>query len=254
MSRIAWTGALLLLAATAATAQEHGQEQAQEQQAALEQAPPGYFDVRRITPISGDPVRGQSRSELCSACHGPNGISIVPMYPDIAGQRADYMYWQLKEFEHTDPGLSVMVVPAADLTDEDMRDLSVYYAGMPAAGPPADADASAPAPDPAVLARGEQLYLHGDPPAGIPPCQACHGADARGHPLATEVDAAGYTPYAVYPALRSQREAYLVTQIAEYQQAKGVNMTSDYVMAGAAEHLDQASIEALAAWLSSLPR
>lgn len=243
MSRLAWMGALLLLVATTTTAQERD-----------------YFDLRRVTPISGDPVRGESRSELCAACHGPAGISIVPMYPHIAGQRADYLYWQLVEYRHADPATTVMAAPVAELTDQDMRDLAVYYAGLPATGPRADADdgadadASAPGPDPGLLARGEQLYLHGDPAAGIPPCQGCHGADARGHPLATAADAAGYTPYVVYPALRGQRQAYLATRLAGYRQGEAADLTSDFVMTGAAKHLDEASIEALSTWLSSLPR
>ncbi|MDG6348519.1 c-type cytochrome [Luteimonas sp. 8-5] len=238
MSRFAWVGLLLLLVVPAAPVQAQD-----------------YVDLRRVTPISGDPVRGESRSELCAACHGPAGISVVPIYPDIAGQRADYMYWQLVKFK---AGETVMAAIVADLTDEDMRDLAVYYAGLPAAGPAADPAAEPteadPPADPAVLARGEQLYLHGDPTAGIPPCQACHGEDARGHPKATEVDAAGYTPYAVYPSLRGQREAYLVSRIGEYQQGKHATLTSGLVMSGAAQHLDQASVQALATWLSSLPR
>lgn len=217
-----------------------------------------YFDLRRITPITGDAARGETRTELCSACHGDDGISIVPIYPDIAGQSADYMYWQLVKFKDAGFGGTVMAVAVEDLSDQDMRDLSLYYAGLPYAGKPADpADEPADAGDaldPELLARGEQLYMHGDPAAGIPPCQACHGADGRGHPEAYEVDAAGFTPYAAYPALRGQRDAYLKTRIAEYQDGKHTNLTTDFVMIGAAEHLDPASVEALAAWLSSLPR
>ncbi|MGY0651189.1 MULTISPECIES: c-type cytochrome [unclassified Luteimonas] len=232
--------------------------------AAVESMPeavtPHYFDLRRITPISGDPARGQARSELCAACHGPDGISVVPLYPDIAGQRADYMYWQLVKFKDTGFGDSVMAAIVAELGEEDMRDLSIYYAGLPAAGPPAAATEGpepgpdAEVPDPALLARGERLYLSGDPAAGIPPCQACHGEDARGHPDAYKVDAAGFTPYAAYPSLRGQRNAYLMARIAEYQEGKHTSLTTDFIMSGAAHHLDQDSVQAVAAWLSSLPR
>lgn len=217
-----------------------------------------YFDLRRVTPITGDPARGKSRSELCSACHGQDGRSIVPIYPDIAGQSADYMYWQLVKFKDAGFGGTVMAVAVSELSDQDMRDLALYYAAMPAGGTP-DPEAEAvasdeEAPDPELLARGEQLYMHGDPAAGIPPCQACHGADARGHPRAMERDSFGFTPYAAYPSLRGQRDAYIVTRIAEYQEGKHTSLSTDFVMGGAAEHLDPASVEALAAWLSSLPR
>ncbi len=263
MSRRARAG-LLAIAAVAAMAIAAAVP-AQDDGAGAEAAPgtdasakgPRYFDLRRITPITGDIARGKARTELCSACHGDDGISIVPIYPDIAGQSADYMYWQLVKFKDAGFGETVMAVALENVNDQDMRDLSLYYASLPYAGAPAD-PADEPVEeeprDPALLAKGEQLYMHGDPAAGIPPCQACHGADARGHPRAREVDAAGFTPYAAYPALRGQRDAYLVTRIGEYQQGKHVSLTTDFVMIGAVRHLDQAGVEALAAWLSSLPR
>src|SRR5690606_32543330 len=198
---------------------------------AVEVEAPAYFDLRRITPISGDPVRGQEQSQMCAACHGPDGISIVPIYPDLAGQRADYMYWQLRKFKHTEG--SVMSPLVANLDDQDMRDLALYYAGLPASPTPAagagdEPDGGSAGHDPALLARGQQLYLHGDPAAGIPPCQGCHGPDGRGHPLAGEPDAAGYTPRTAYPALRGQKEAYLAKRLAEYQQGGHGQLTTDF--------------------------
>ena len=256
---LALAATITLLAAATAPAQDAGATDA-EADATAEEAQvatdrPRYFDLRRITPITGDPARGKEKSELCSACHGQDGTSVVPIYPDIAGQSADYMYWQLVKFKDAGFGGTVMAVAVESLDEQDMRDLALYYASLPYAGSPPEPGEDAEEPrDPALLARGEQLYLHGDPSAGIPPCQACHGADARGHPRAREVDAAGFTPYAAYPALRGQRDAYLITRIGEYQDGKHTSLTTDFVMGGAAKQLDKASVEALAAWLSSLPR
>ncbi len=251
---LALGAAAALAAAVGAAAQEQPAADAKIEDSGFNvPADTGYFDLRRITPITGDPARGQARSELCTACHGQDGISIVPIYPDIAGQKADYMYWQLRKFKDAGFGDTVMAVAVEDLTEQDMRDLSLYYAGLPAAGSPPEPAEPEAAPDPALLARGEQLYLHGDPTAGIPPCQACHGGDARGHSEALSVDAGGFTPYAAYPSLRGQREDYLKNRIAEYQQGKHTTLTTDFVMIGAARNLDPASVDALAAWLSSLP-
>lgn len=220
----------------------------------------GYNDLRRIIPISGDAARGQAKTELCSACHGPDGIAVVPMYPNIAGQRADYLYWQLVKFRDAGEGASVMAAAVAGLSDQDMRDLSAYYAGLDPAGTPAaadgDADVSeAPAeepPDPAMLALGEQLYLSGDPAKGIPPCQACHGGDARGHPRPLERDSADYTPHAVYPLLRGQHGPYLQARLGEYREGKHRSSTTDFIMGDVGHRLDDDSIQALSAWLSSL--
>jgi len=209
----------------------------------------GYVDLRRARPIAGNAAAGQAKSEVCVACHGPQGISIAPAFPNLAGQRADFMYWQLVEFKRNpDSPMSPLV---ADLSDEDMRDLAAYYAGL--VPTPADADAEETPPDPALLQRGEQLYLTGDPARGIPPCQGCHGTDARGHADALRTDGSGHAPYAAWPALRGQQAMYLQTKLAEYRDGRMDDSTTDFVMTGIGRRLDDDSIEALSAWLSSLP-
>ena len=266
---LAATLATALAAAATATAQDpdaRAEQATTDANAQATEAAPApvrkgkpYFDLRRTTPIVGDAARGKSLTELCSVCHGDDGISIVPIYPDIAGQSATYMYWQMVKFKDAGFGDTVMAVAVEPLSDQDMRDLAAYYAGLPYAGAPkppeaqAEAEATAP-PDPALLARGEQLYRSGAPERGIPPCQGCHGVDAMGHPKAAEIDSAGYAPYAAYPALRGQRDSYLATRIAEYQEDKHTTLTTDFVMGGAAHRLDKDSVEALTTWLASLPR
>src|SRR5690606_33277132 len=212
-----------------------------------------YVDLRRATPITRNAAAGQAKAEVCAACHGPQGISIAPAFPNLAGQRADFMYWQLVEFKRNpDSPMSPLV---ADLSDEDMRDLSTYYAGLAPTPAPADpgADAAEAPSDPALLQRGEQLYLTGDPEKGIPPCQGCHGSDASGHADALRVDRSGHAPYAAWPALRGQQGMYLQTKLAEYRDGKMDDSTTDFVMTGIGRRLDDESIEALSAWLSSLP-
>src|SRR5690606_38235852 len=122
------------------------------------------------------------KAEVCTACHGPQGVSIAPAFPNLAGQRADFMYWQLVEIKRNpDSPMSPLV---ADLSDEDMRDLAAYYASLSPTPAAPDADGTEAPADPALLRQGEQLYLAGDPAKGIPPCQGCHGTDARGHAAA----------------------------------------------------------------------
>ncbi len=63
---------------------------------------PRYIDLRRITPILGDAEAGRAKSEVCAACHGPQGIAITPAFPNLAGQRADFLYWQLVQFKRAE--------------------------------------------------------------------------------------------------------------------------------------------------------
>ncbi|MGY0556366.1 c-type cytochrome [Lysobacter sp. A421] len=224
-----------------------------ESPAEAEAPSPDYLDLRRVASIHGDAAAGQAKSELCAACHGPQGIAIAPIFPNIAGQSADFMYWQLVEYKRgVNP--SPMTPLVANLSDQDMRDLSMYYAAMPADGAPSSGqEAPAAAADPAQLQLGEQLYLSGDLGKGIPSCQGCHGADARGPAAADRVNRSGHHPYAGYPSLRGQQAAYLQAKLGAYRDGNIGDSTSDFVMTGVAKQLDDASIQALSTWLSSLP-
>ena len=214
--------------------------------------PTRYSDLRRAQPIVGDAVAGRAKSELCAACHGPQGIAIAPNFPNLAGQRADFLYWQLVEFKRGTLTESPMTPLVADLSDDDMRNLAAYYASlkpMTAAAP----EAGAVPVDATQAQRGEQLFLSGDPSKGIPPCQGCHGPDANGHVDALQADRNGHTPYAAFPRLRGQQAIYLQTKLAEYRDGKMHDATTDFMMRGIGERLDDDSIQALSAWLSSLP-
>ena len=67
---------------------------------------------------------------LCVACHGADGNSATPAYPIIAGQGADYLFKQLKEFkaEEGKPAVrknDIMMGMVAALSVEDMKSLAV---------------------------------------------------------------------------------------------------------------------------------
>lgn len=210
---------------------------------------PGYRDLRRITLLQGDAAAGKAKSELCAACHGAAGISIAPNFPNLAGQRADYLYWELVEYQSGAMPESAMTPLAASLGDQDMRDLALYYASLPAGRAPAQEEA--PAPDAALLERGRQLFMEGEPGKGLPPCQGCHGADAGGHPLASRVDREGHAPWAAYPALRGQNAIYLQLRLNAFRTGQLHHSTNDFVMAGVGQRLDDDSISALSAWLAA---
>lgn len=210
-----------------------------------------YLDLRRIVPIVGDAQAGREKAQLCGACHGPQGISTVPNFPSLAGQRPDYLYWELASYQRGAFPQSVMTPIVATLTEENMRDLAVYYGGLDPSPTGAVADREAQA-DSALVKAGEQLYLKGDTARGIPACQGCHGPTARGHSRALQADASGHTPYAVYPVLRGQLAAYLESRLAQYRAGEMRDSTADFVMTGIARRLNEGDIEAVAVWLSSL--
>ena len=146
----------------------------------------------------GNAERGASKAAVCVACHGVNGNSTNPEWPNLAGQSAVYTAEQLRLFRSNQRISPVMAPLAATLSDEDIADLAVYYESQTPAGLEAD---------PSYWQAGQQLYVRGDAEREIPACIACHGPVGRGNP------AAGF------PALRAQHSVYTVNQLTNY--AKG---------------------------------
>ncbi len=67
---------------------------------------------------------------LCATCHGKDGISTMPIYPNLAGQKEQYLYLQLQKFKDDTRPDPIMKGMVAALTDEDMKALAKYYAEL----------------------------------------------------------------------------------------------------------------------------
>lgn len=80
--------------------------------------------------FAGDAAAGKGKSMMCAACHGAAGISAVPMYPNLAGQKAMYLTKQLKDFKTGARNDATMKGMVASLSDADMADLAAYYASL----------------------------------------------------------------------------------------------------------------------------
>ena len=83
---------------------------------------------------AGNAEAGKSKSSTCVACHGANGISLIPMYPNLAGQKEQYLVLQMKAFRDGTRKNMVMAPMAAGLSDQDIADLAAFYAGLNPAG------------------------------------------------------------------------------------------------------------------------
>ncbi|WP_126456998.1 c-type cytochrome [Sulfuriflexus mobilis] len=78
----------------------------------------------------GDPINGKVKADSCIGCHGANGISDNPLFPNLAGQKELYLIKQLKAFKNgsrIDPTMNAMVTA---LKDDDIHDLSAYFASL----------------------------------------------------------------------------------------------------------------------------
>jgi len=132
---------------------------------------------------------------VCSSCHRPEGRSISPTFPRLAGQQKDYLVAQLQAFRdktRADPhAQTYMWGMAARLSDPTIDGIAAYYAAQtPVAGQPIASPETA---------AGKKIFTEGIPSENVPACMSCHGEGAEGNgPI---------------PRLAGQHQAYLTRQL-----------------------------------------
>ena len=78
----------------------------------------------------GDPAAGQSKAQVCQACHGLDGKSIAPIYPNLAGQHEDYLVKALADYRAGRRTNAIMAPMAVNLSNQDIEDLAAWFASQ----------------------------------------------------------------------------------------------------------------------------
>jgi cytochrome c553 len=171
------------------------------------------------------PERGRAKAqETCVACHGEQGVSVAPQYPNLAGQSGAAIYKQLSDYRSGSRTNQLMTDIAKALDEATLADVAAYYAAQPKRNPNPATLADAP---PAIV----QLVELGDPNRNIPPCMACHRPGSGG-PIET-------------PILSEQGQEYIALQLNMY--AAGERRNDVYGrMRSIASRLTPAEIDGLA--------
>jgi cytochrome c553 len=167
---------------------------------------------------------------VCSSCHGLEGRSISPTFPNLAGQQHDYLVGQLQAFrDHTraDPHAhTYMWGMAAELSDPTIDGLAAYYAAQaPAPGTPGD---------PTSVVAGQAIFANGIASRGVPACMTCHGAKAEG--------------LSAFPRLASQHPSYIEDQLVNFASQARANA----IMHETSKDLTPAEMKQIAAYVGSL--
>jgi cytochrome c553 len=156
---------------------------------------------------------------------------MVPSFPKLAGQHADYTAKQLRDFkagDRVDPSMAPMV---AGLSEQDMDDLAAFYATQtPSIGAATDEDKAA---------RGRQIFLGGDASKGLSACLACHGPNGAG------------IPGAKFPMLKGQHAAYTVKALKDFRSGARANDNGS-MMRSIAARMSDSDIEAVAEYIAGL--
>ncbi|MCA1767542.1 MAG: cytochrome c4 [Idiomarina sp.] len=186
---------------------------------------------------SGDAEAGKEKSQVCAACHGPNGESPSDMYPHLAGQHEKYLLKQLKDYKLAsetggEEGRNnpIMMGQVASLSEQDMADLAAFFASQdePKGETPED-----------LIAQGSDLYRRGNPETNMPSCSGCHGPRGNGMGLAA------------FPDISGQHAAYTKSQLEMFRSGERANDPNG-MMQGVTEKMTDEEIELLSKFLSGL--
>ncbi len=182
---------------------------------------------------AGDAAAGQAKSAICAACHGVDGNSAVPNWPKLAGQHEQYLMRQLSLIKSNARPVPEMMGITPGLSDQDLQDLSAYFASQTNNGGVADES---------KVPLGERIYRAGNADSGVPACMACHGPAGEGNPLAG------------YPALAGQHAVYTAKMLKGFRAGEnwGEGDASSAVMNGSAAELTDEEIDAVASYLQGL--
>lgn len=191
----------------------------------------GFVAQAQAGVVNGDVDAGKAKAAVCGACHGADGNSKNSQWPSLAGQHANYLVAQMKAFKSGARKDPIMGAQASLLSDEDINNLSVFYAAQtlkPGVG----------SPD-AVEVAGA-LYRGGNSETGVAACNACHGPQGEGNM------AAGY------PSIGGQQKDYLAKQLKEFRNGSRKGTATGDMMSAVAANLTDDEIAALAAYLPGL--
>jgi cytochrome c553 len=142
--------------------------------------------------------RGGTLALRCTMCHGARGMSEADS-PNLAGQYAEAIYKQLRDFKSGHWESALMAPLVRDLSDRDMRDLAAYYAFLPRVTRPNTLEEQLKAPT---------IVQIGAPMRNIAPCASCHG---------------GSDNKVASPLLDGEPEAYIVSQLRAFSDGRRKN-------------------------------
>jgi cytochrome c553 len=177
-------------------------------------------------------------AKLCQSCHGPHGEGTPAAgIPRLAGQSADYLDKQLRDYASGSRENAIMHQWASQLNDAQRSEVAAYYASLTSLYAVAPATTADNASAPVLLARGHQLAHQGDESRRVQACDNCHGPDGNGAPRTA-------------PYIAGQSAQYLNVSLKAWKDGTRKNDDGQQ-MRSVVDRLNDADIAAIAAYFSS---
>lgn len=176
---------------------------------------------------------GKAKAAPCAACHGMDGNSPNPIWPNLAGQHPDYIAKQIMDFKSGARQDPLMAPQAALLaTDEDVAEVAEYFASQTQKEGTAKEE---------MVALGQSVYRAGNGASGVTACQACHGPAGMG------------VPAAKFPRISGQHADYVAKQLKAFRDGTRANDPNSMMGMVAAKMTDE-EIAAVSQYVQGLTR
>lgn len=181
----------------------------------------------------------------CSACHGMDGNSVGPTFPNLAGQNYNYLLKQLEDFRsgaRSPATMSQMIKSVPKAADNaNLKQIAAYFSQQKLKRGPGQGAK----PSKKLAETGYQLYVRGSTTLtqflivkkDVPSCAACHSPNGEGNPSMA------------IPALAGQHAMYIDTELKRFASGTRHNGPSG-IMAAIAAPLTATQMKAVAAYVS----
>jgi cytochrome c553 len=176
----------------------------------------------------GNITAGQTKSATCQGCHGPDGNSFSPDWPNLARQNTHFLAKQIHDFQsgaRKDPTMSSMVL---GLGEQDIRDIAAYFSAQTVNADPASQSSA-----------GKKLYAGGNSYSHVPACAGCHGPNGVGN-----------GPGGI-PRLAGQKPGYVAKALRDFKTGVRSN-DRNQIMRDIAAKMTEKEIDAMALFLAGM--
>lgn len=176
----------------------------------------GVFFIFLSLASANEMSLGETKSTVCSSCHGLNGKSPFPLKPSLAGQNASYIVNQLKAFKSGRRINDTMKAISESLSNDEMVALATYYSIQ----------------EPEVMGGNILLLEKGKDKYSL--CWSCHGQNGEGP--------------GSYPQISGQHAQYTTLQLKNFKNGLRINPAMNAIVSG----LSSEDMEALGAYIATL--
>lgn len=171
----------------------------------------------------------KERLQVCAGCHSPDGNSVIPENPNLAGLDAEYIVRQLQDFKNGIRKSPVMSGIISMVDEKEFEALAEFFHKQKAK--------PGGTVDPKLAAQGKEIYDEGIVGSAVPACSGCHNDDGSG----TEK----------YPRIAGQHSAYVVQQLLSFKSGERANDVKA-VMRAVAKRMNEKEMRAVAEYVVTL--